>query len=477
MEYTIDFEEGPRQEDAGEIKVLGFDLKGNRERELDPELLKAEIEDGREEISRITFSAEDDSLFAVIGTKPVSSEIRLVETSFTDPSMPEVSISGMLPEGGSVTVKDVDEEELRRLEAQLRKEIRLRNPGVFFVAESACDIEIYDEEGNLFEPEAYDQTVTVSVEKEDIKEGTELLVAHEAVEGGFDEPVRVEVESGKIEYEADHFSKSINGVEYYEFSGLTVRLVSEYAYVGGTFDVSVDFLMEELNHANFYGEIPYDEELVDYSEAKGTVTLDGEEAGTYQVIVEDGKAYLCVSLYPDHASGSAGEGGFSLAVKAKGEGELNYEGFIITIKDPDEEKYDDVAITKSVESYGHVTDGEHKGDFYVTYRIVLTNAGTESVEGLRVYDIPENLNPENGAAPFVYWAEENGSYVRRTAGLYYPDTIPGDGNDYAMIPGSGPEFSDEAARQNYFSVSDVSLGGGEDLSGNIPFISLKKKLR
>lgn len=43
--------------------------------------------------------------------------------------------------------------------------------------------------------------------------GRRELVAREAKKGGFEEPVRVEVGDGKIEYEADHFSKMINGVE------------------------------------------------------------------------------------------------------------------------------------------------------------------------------------------------------------------------------------------------------------------------
>ena len=462
-EYTVEFKEGLPVDEAGDISIVCFP-EGKEAGVLDAETGKEKDADGRDLIRKVVFSCGEGSLFAMIGTRAEKGEIRLVETTFTDPSMPDVSVSGMLPEGGSVSVKDVDAEELSRLEAEIRREIRQKDRTIFFVAESAYDIEIYDEQGNLFEPDAYEQTVMVTVEKEEAKEGAELLVAHEARDGGFEEPVRVEVESGKITYEAEHFSKTINGIEYHEFSGLTVRPVSEYAYAGGTFDVTVDFQMEELNHANFYGEIPYTEGLVDYSTAVGYVTLDGQQVGTYKVVVEDGKAYLCVSLDPDHASGSAGDGSFSMAVKALAEGELEYEGHVITIKDPEEEKYDDVVVTKGVENAAVVTEGEHKGDFVFVYKISLQNTGTEGVEGLTVYDIPESFILPQGKAPFPYWTQEGGSPVLKAVYLDYPTYIPGDGNDYVMTRGTGTEFSDEDGKQNYYSVSGVSLEPGEELS-------------
>ena len=135
----------------------------------------------------------------------------LTQTSFTDPDLPEVTVSGMLPKGGGVSVTEVKGDQLTELEAKLREKIRAERPGVLFVADSAYDIEIHDDQGKVFEPDTYDGSVTVSVKKDGAKDGSEILVAREAKKGGFEEPVRVEVGDGKIEYEADHFSKMING--------------------------------------------------------------------------------------------------------------------------------------------------------------------------------------------------------------------------------------------------------------------------
>ena len=229
-----------------------------------------------------------------------------------------MTVSGMLPKGGGVSVTEVKGDQLTELEAKLREKIRAERPGVLFVADSAYDIEIHDDQGKVFEPDTYDGSVTVSVKKDGAKDGSEILVAREAKKGGFEEPVRVEVGDGKIEYEADHFSKMINGVEYYEFSGLTARPLVNQTYVGRNFEFSADFLLEQLNHAKFYGEIPYDSVLVDYSDTHGDVTLDGRKAGTYQVVVDGGKAYLCISLLPEFAEGSAGSGTIHAEAEAIG---------------------------------------------------------------------------------------------------------------------------------------------------------------
>ena len=232
------------------------------------------VEETKEE--NIVFKTDKSSVYIVVGMQVSDENVNLIETTFVDPAQPEVSVSGMLPEGGSVRVSSVEGTEFAELESEIRRSVREQDRTVLFVADSVYDIAIYDEQGSLFEPEEYDQTVTVSVEKEDAQEGSKCLIAHEAKDGGFEEPIRVEVDNGKIEYEAEHFSKIIDGTEYYEFSGLTVRPASETAYVGGTFDLTVDFSMEDLSHANFYGEIPYNKDLVDYSGAKGKVILDGQ---------------------------------------------------------------------------------------------------------------------------------------------------------------------------------------------------------
>jgi len=71
----------------------------------------------------------------------------LTKTSFTDPDLPEVTVSGMLPKGGGVSVSEVKGEELTELETKLRDKIRSEQPGILFVADSAYDIEINKTDG------------------------------------------------------------------------------------------------------------------------------------------------------------------------------------------------------------------------------------------------------------------------------------------------------------------------------------------
>lgn len=385
----------------------------------------------------------------------------LTKTSFTDPDLPEVTVSGMLPKGGGVSVSEVKGEELTELETKLRDKIRSEQPGILFVADSAYDIEIHDEQGNVFEPDTYDGSVTVTVQKNDTKDGSEILVAREAKKGGFEEPVRVEVGDGKIEYEADHFSKMINGVEYYEFSGLTARPLVNQTYVGQNFEFSADFLLEQLNHANFYGEIPYDPVLVDYSNTQGTFTLDGQQAGTYRVVIDGGKAYLCVSLLPEFAEGSAGSGTILAEAKAIGSGELQFGDEVLVISDPEDEKYDKLSITKDYTDRGAVTSGEHRGDFFITYEIRLKNNGEETVSGLTVYDIPQYFNTNTKQAPYGFYVEEDGESVFKLVNLQYPDTITGGG--YTMRPGRGSQFSTDTNKQGYYSVPNVTVAPGEEI--------------
>lgn len=181
------------------------------------------------------------------------------------------------------------------------------------------------------------------------------------------------------------------------------------------------------------------------------------------MIIDNEKAYLCISLAPDYAQGSAGNGSFSMEVKAFGEGELQYGNTVITIKDPEEEKYDNLSITKGVDRQGPVTSGDHKGDFFVDYRIVFRNNGNETVEGLSVYDIPVSFNADKKTAPYRFYVQENGKYVQKVASLAYPDTIPGDGNDYTMNRGSGSPISEETGKQNYYCCTDVSIDAGQEL--------------
>lgn len=382
---------------------------------------------------------------------------KLIETSFTDPDLPEVSVSGMLPKGGGVNVTAVEGDQLKQLESKLRDKMRTEQPGVIFVAHSAYDIEIHDEEGNVFEPDEHDSSVTVSVKKDGTQDGSEILVARESKEGGFEEPVRVEVGDGKIEYEADHFSKMINGVEYYDFSGLTTRALSDYTYVGSNFEFAADFQIEDLRHANFYGEIPYDEVLVDYSLTQGTFTLDGRQAGTYQVVVDNGKAYLCISLLPEFAEGSAGFGTIVAEAKATGSGELQFDDGILEIRDPDDEKYDKLSITKDASNLGVVTSGEHRGDFYVQYEIRLKNNGEETVDGLTVYDIPRYFDTNTKKAQEGFYVDQ----ALQIFSLQYPNTISGGG--YTMNVGSGSQFSTESAKQGYYSVPNVSVAPGQEI--------------
>ncbi len=381
----------------------------------------------------------------------------LTQTSFTDPDLPEVTVSGMLPKGGGVSVTEVKGDQLTELEAKLREKIRAERPGVLFVADSAYDIEIHDDQGKVFEPDTYDGSVTVSVKKDGAKDGSEILVAREAKKGGFEEPVRVEVGDGKIEYEADHFSKMINGVEYYDFSGLTVRPLVEYTYVGRNFEFTADFLLEDLHHANFYGEIPYDEVLVDYADTHGVVTLDGQQAGTYQVVVDGGKAYLCISLLPEFAEGSAGSGTILAEAKAIGSGELDYGDEVLEIRDPEEEEFDKLSISKDYTDRGLVTSGEHRGDFYITYEIRLKNNGEETVSGLTVYDIPQYLDTYKRESQYGFY--DDGEL--KIFGLLYPYTISGGG--YTMTMGSGSQFSTDPDKQGYFSVPNVSVAPGQEI--------------
>ena len=381
----------------------------------------------------------------------------LTQTSFTDPDLPEVTVSGMLPKGGGVSVTEVKGDQLTELETKLREKIRAERPGVLFVADSAYDIEIHDDQGKVFEPDEYDGSVTVSVKKDGTKDGSEILVAREAKKGGFEEPVRVEVGDGKIEYEADHFSKMINGVEYYEFSGLTVRPLVEYTYVGRNFEFTADFLLEDLQHANFYGEIPYDEVLVDYADTHGVVTLDGRQAGTYQVVVDGGKAYLCISLLPEYAQGSAGSGSILAEAEAIGSGELDYGEEVLEIRKPEEEEFDKLSISKDYTDRGLVTTGEHRGDFYVTYEIRLKNNGEETVSGLTVYDIPQYLDTYKRESQYGFY--DDGEL--KIFGLLYPYTISGGG--YTMTMGSGSQFSTDPDKQGYFSVPNVSVEPGEEI--------------
>ena len=385
----------------------------------------------------------------------------LTQTSFTDPDLPEVTVSGMLPKGGGVSVTEVKGDQLTELEAKLREKIRAERPGVLFVADSAYDIEIHDDQGKVFEPDTYDGSVTVSVKKDGAKDGSEILVAREAKKGGFEEPVRVEVGDGKIEYEADHFSKMINGVAYYEFSGLTARPLDNQTYVGQYFDFSADFRFEDLNHANFYGEIPYDSVLVDYSDTRGYVTLDGQRAGTYQVVVDGGKAYLCISLLPEFAEGSAGSGTIHAEAEAIGSGVLDYGDEVLEIRKPEDEKYDKLSITKDYTDRGAVTSGEHRGDFFITYEIRLKNNGEETVSGLTVYDIPMYFNYNTKQAPYGFYVEEDGQSVFKIVNLQYPDTITGGG--YTMRPGRGSQFSTDTNKQSYYSVPNVSVAPGEEI--------------
>lgn len=381
----------------------------------------------------------------------------LTQTSFTDPDLPEVTVSGMLPKGGGVSVTEVKGDQLTELEAKLREKIRAERPGVLFVADSAYDIEIHDDQGKVFEPDEYDGSVTVSVKKDGAKDGSEILVAREAKKGGFEEPVRVEVGDGKIEYEADHFSKMINGVEYYDFSGLTARPLVNQTYVGQNFEFSADFQFENLQHANFYGEIPYDSVLVDYSDTQGYVTLDGQRAGTYQVVVDGGKAYLCISLLSAYAQGSAGRGRIVAKAKAIESGELHFDDEVLVISDPEEEEFDKLSISKDYTDRGLVTSGEHRGDFYITYEIRLKNNGEETVSGLTVYDIPQYLNTNTGESQYGFYDEGQ----LKIFGLLYPDTISGGG--YTMTIGSGPQFSTDPDKQGYFSVPNVSVAPGQEI--------------
>ncbi len=381
----------------------------------------------------------------------------LTQTSFTDPDLPEVTVSGMLPKGGGVSVTEVKGDQLTELETKLREKIRAERPGVLFVADSAYDIEIHDDQGKVFEPDEYDGSVTVSVKKDGAKDGSEILVAREAKKGGFEEPVRVEVGDGKIEYEADHFSKMINGVEYYDFSGLTVRPLVEYTYVGRNFEFTADFLLEDLQHANFYGEIPYDEVLVDYANTNGVVTLDGQQAGTYQVVVDGGKAFLCVSLLPEFAEGSAGSGSILAEAEAIGSGVLDYGDEVLEIRKPEEEEFDKLSISKDYTDRGLVTTGEHRGDFYVTYEIRLKNNGEETVSGLTVYDIPQYLDTYKRESQYGFY--DDGEL--KIFGLLYPNTISG--GRYTMTIGSGSQFSTDPDKQGYFSVPNVSVEPGEEI--------------
>ncbi|MBQ5628281.1 MAG: hypothetical protein IIU98_00935, partial [Ruminococcus sp.] len=385
----------------------------------------------------------------------------LTQTSFTDPDLPEVTVSGMLPKGGGVSVTEVKGDQLTELETKLREKIRAERPGVLFVADSAYDIEIHDDQGKVFEPDEYDGSVTVSVKKDGAKDGSEILVAREAKKGGFEEPVRVEVGDGKIEYEADHFSKMINGVEYYEFSSLTARPLVNQTYVGQNFEFSADFQFEDLNHANFYGEIPYDSVLVDYSDTRGYVRLDGQQAGTYQVVIDGGKAYLCISLFSAYAQGSAGSGTIHAEAEAIGSGVLDYGDEVLEIRKPEDEKYDKLSITKDYTDRGAVTSGEHRGDFFITYEIRLKNNGEETVSGLTVYDIPMYFNYNTKQAPYGFYVEEDGQSVFKIVNLQYPDTITGGG--YTMRPGRGSQFSTDTNKQSYYSVPNVSVAPGEEI--------------
>ena len=381
----------------------------------------------------------------------------LTQTSFTDPDLPEVTVSGMLPKGGGVSVTEVKGDQLTELETKLREKIRAERPGVLFVADSAYDIEIHDDQGKVFEPDTYDGSVTVSVKKDGAKDGSEILVAREAKKGGFEEPVRVEVGDGKIEYEADHFSKMINGVAYYEFSSLTARPLVNQTYVGQNFQFSADFQFENLQHANFYGEIPYDSVLVDYSNTQGIFTLDGQQAGTYQVVIDGGKAYFCVSLLPEFAEGSAGRGTIVAEAKAIRSGELHFDDEVLVISDPEDEKYDKLSITKDYTDRGLVTSGEHRGDFYITYEIRLKNNGEETVSGLTVYDIPQYLDTNTRESQYGFYDEGQ----LKIFGLLYPNTISGGG--YTMTMGSGSRFSTDPDKQGYFSVPNVSVEPGEEI--------------
>ena len=270
--------------------------------------------------------------------------------------------------------------------------------------------------------------------------GRRELVAREAKKGGFEEPVRVEVGDGKIEYEADHFSKMINGVEYYEFSSLTARPLVNQTYVGQNFQFSADFQFENLQHANFYGEIPYDSVLVDYSNTQGIFTLDGQQAGTYKVVIDGGKAYFCVSLLPEFAEGSAGRGTIVAEAKAIRSGELHFDDEVLVISDPEDEKYDKL---------------------YITYEIRLKNNGEETVSGLTVYDIPQYLDTDTKQAPDGFYVEEDGEWVLKLVNLHYPDTISGDG--YTMTVGRGSQFSTDPNKQGYYSVPNVTVAPGQEI--------------
>ncbi|MBQ2627014.1 MAG: hypothetical protein IJG17_04455, partial [Eubacterium sp.] len=256
-------------------------------------------------------------------------------------------------------------------------------------------------------------------------------------------------------------TKTIVDVEYHPFASLTAHPESDHVYVDDDIVLAVSFTMEDLAQANFYGEILYDPDKIDYSLARGKITLDGGEAGTYEVKIVDGHAYLCISLDDEHAAGSAGRGDFAMTAVATAAGEIRFNNEVITIYDPSDEKYDNISVTKSATGPQPVVSGEHQGEYVYSYEVILKNNNDEPIDNLTVFDCPNYMNNasnyKDGAWPS--WPEDT-----TRIDLQYPDKLPGNGNDYTLTLTESPDkLPGTSRRYNEYQCTGVSIDPGQEL--------------
>jgi len=501
------------EKDNTEDSETGFDATANEEERDGAENIgfhpvdDAELLYDEDGSSLVRLEARPHTLYAFLEIGDVEEEeeqeeeqaIALVETTLVDPAVPELSVSGMLPEGGTLSASALEDDVLEEMEHTVRDQVRAENPLMLFVADSGYDITILDEAGEVFEPDEHEQTVTVSIAKESIQEGTEMVIAHESREGGIEELITAVVQEEKIEYEAEHFSKSINGVTYEEFAGLSVRATSDHAtaYRGQKFALIVSFTMEDLKNALFYAEIPNPNTdgkyLVDYSSCKGDVYLsDGTSAepvqsGKYKVEIENGKAYLCITLN-DHVIGSAARGEFTIEAEAANIGTIKYGNTVLVINEPDDQRFENLSITKTSTIPAPVTSGTYQGGFKYTFEVTLKNNGTEDIEDLTIYDSPKYFDksinkdrawpawPENTTCIFLQYPDqltavrsgaataEQGSAVpgQTETGQESGSTPSADGNITLSITNSPKKLSD-VDRVWEYQAEHVTIKAGEEL--------------
>ena len=398
-------------------------------------------------------------------------ESGLVEQTIFDPNTPEVTVSGLMPENAELEARAITGAELEQIQNEIQSELE---EGTLFFINSAYDITIYDENGDVFEPDENNTTVTVEIDQIGIEENAAVDVFHKSDDGEITVEDRVNVEDGAIAYDADHFSITVNGLKYTELKGdygkAIVKPASSTATLptGGsvTKTLNVDFEFQQIESEPFYIELPAfmdgsSTKKIDYSNFNKRVNLkkaDGTEvqAISVKLVQQNNKVYLLIDVDDEHAHVTYASGNFNGSFTVTNTGKITFNGGSITINPQGGPSgANTTVLTKSgdgptpvYDEQGNVT--KYKYDF----KISVKNPENESIK-IDIIDHPYNngtYNAESGSYTYYTWDATNLSltFERLTASgnigpatLEYPaslvqdaDTVPAGSSPITLTKGS-----------------------------------------